>query len=280
MGCIDGSLAPFRSDRTAGGAVSPRVVLGGLGYLGSADNWVKTRSWNDFKCWAEVDEYLPTTLDSHGLSDPVFTITLRMANTRSGGRGSRGGGGGSRRAGANNNNSNAGNNNNNAGNNNANAAEQQAVAAALAEVNAGDPAEAANYQNVRNALTTNGGFPNAVGGATDKFLLSAGGLFRDQQTLARSVPNEIDAAVTAHNRQNKGFGQGITPQHSSLLHGFAHVFRLERSGGRPLDQARLQALVPTLTSQTIIDAGEKLKEVQEIKEGPQPQFADMVLGEG
>ncbi|EJK59892.1 hypothetical protein THAOC_19833 [Thalassiosira oceanica] len=27
MGCIDGSLAPFRSDRTAGGAVSPRVVL-------------------------------------------------------------------------------------------------------------------------------------------------------------------------------------------------------------------------------------------------------------
>ncbi|EJK67842.1 hypothetical protein THAOC_11062, partial [Thalassiosira oceanica] len=197
-----------------------------------------------------------------------------MANTRSGSRGGRGGGGGSRRAGANNNNSNAGNNNNNAGNNNANAAEQQAVAAALAEVNAGDPAEAANYQNVRNA------FPNAVGGVTDKFLLSAGGILRDQLTLARSAPNEIDAAVTAHNRQNKGFGQGITPQHSAFLHGFTHVFRLERSGGRPLDRARLQALVPTLTSQTIIDAGEKLKEVQEIKEGPQPQFADMVLGEG
>ncbi|EJK51482.1 hypothetical protein THAOC_29340 [Thalassiosira oceanica] len=195
-------------------------------------------------------------------------------------RGGRGSGGGSRRAGANNNNSNAGNNNNNAGNNNANAAEQQAVAAALAEVNAGDPAEAANYQNVRNAFTTNGGFPNAVGGVTDKFLLSAGGIFLDQQTLARSAPNEIDAAVTAHNRQNKGFGQGITPQHSAFLHGFAHVFRLERSGGRPLDRARLQALVPTLTSQTIIDAGEKLKEVQEIKEGPQPQFDEMVLGEG
>ncbi|EJK43953.1 hypothetical protein THAOC_37553 [Thalassiosira oceanica] len=78
----------------------------------------------------------------------------------------------------------------------------------------------------------------------------------------------------------KGFGQGITPRQSSFLHGFAHVFRLERSGGRPLDRARLQALVPTLTSQTIIDAGEKLKEMQEIREGPQPQFADMVLGEG
>mmetsp|Transcript_24342 Transcript_24342/g.57862 ORF Transcript_24342/g.57862 Transcript_24342/m.57862 type:complete len:85 (+) Transcript_24342:139-393(+) len=51
-------------------------------------------------------------------------------------------------------------------------------------------------------------------------------------------------------------------------------------GGRLLDQARLQALVPTLTSQTIIDAGEKLKEMQEIREGPQPQFTDMVLGEG
>ncbi|EJK65706.1 hypothetical protein THAOC_13410 [Thalassiosira oceanica] len=169
-----------------------------------------------------------------------------MASTRSGGRGSRGGGGGSRRA--NNSNSNAGNNNNNAGNNNTNAAEQQTVAAALAEVNAGDPAEAANYQNVRNALTTNGGFPNAVGGATDKFLLSAGGIFRDQLTLARSDPKEIDAAVIAQNRQNKGFGQGITPQHSSFLHGFPHVFQAQ---GGARDQG-----------------------------GPQPQFADMVLGEG
>ena len=82
-----------------------------------------------------------------------------MATTRGGGRGGRGG---SRRA----SNNNAGTNN--AGNNNANTAEQQAVAAALAEVNAGDPAEAANYHNVRNVLTTNGRFPNAVGGATDK----------------------------------------------------------------------------------------------------------------
>jgi len=42
----------------------------------------------------------------------------------------------------------------------------------------------------------------------------------------------------------------------------------------------LQALVPTLTSQTIIDAGEKLNEMQDIKDGPQPQFSEMMLGEG
>ena len=102
----------------------------------------------------------------------------------------------------------------------------------------------------------------------------------DQQHLARTDPKEIEAVITAHNRQNKGFGQGITPRHSSFLHGLAHVFRLERSGGRPVDRARLQALVPTLTSQTITDAGEKLKEMQDIKDGPQPQFSEMMLGEG
>ncbi|EJK68530.1 hypothetical protein THAOC_10279, partial [Thalassiosira oceanica] len=31
-----------------------------LGHLGSADDWVETSSRNDFKCWTEVDEYLPT----------------------------------------------------------------------------------------------------------------------------------------------------------------------------------------------------------------------------
>ncbi|EJK55373.1 hypothetical protein THAOC_24899, partial [Thalassiosira oceanica] len=83
---------------------------------------------------------------------------------------------------------------NNAGNNNANTTEQQAVAAALAGIDVGDPAEKANYKAVRTVLTMIGGFPNA----TDKFLLSTRGIMRDQLTLARSEPKEIDTAVTAH----------------------------------------------------------------------------------
>ena len=47
-----------------------------------------------------------------------------------------------------------------------------------------------------------------------------------------------------------------------------------------MDGASLQAFTPTITSQMIIDAGDCLKEMQQIKEGPQPQFDDIVLGEG
>ena len=127
---------------------------------------------------------------------------------------------------------------------------------------------------------TIGGLPFARGGPVDRYLLSTGGIFLDQTALARSDPKDIEESISAHNRQNKGFGQSITPGHGSVLHGLAHVFRLERSGGKPVDRASLQAFTPTITSQMIIDAGDCLKEMQQIKEGPQPQFDDIVLGEG
>ena len=194
-----------------------------------------------------------------------------------GGRGGRGGGRGGGNANANNAGGGAG------GGANAGPTDrelqQQALTAALAAVH-NDPTEGGNYAIMRNLLVVEGGFPATQGGPTDRLLLSAGDLLRDQAALALSDPKDIAAIVTAHNRQNKGFGEGITPRQSSFLHGLAHVFRRELSSGRPVDRTRLRAFAPTITSLMIIEATANLKEMQEIKDGPDPTFQPMVVGEG
>ena len=81
----------------------------------------------------------------------------------------------------------------------------------------------------------------------------------DQESLARSDPKDIDAGVTAHNRQNKGFGQGITPKQSSFLHGLAHAFRLERSGG---ETSGLSALASSRTHPYLSNDHRRRREAQ------------------
>ena len=107
-------------------------------------------------------------------------------------------------------------------------AEEQAVAASLAQVDAAPAANKNNYYTMRTLLVTTGA--SRLHKETDRYLLPTGAVFLDQTALARSDPKGIEASISAHNRQNKGFGQGITPGHGSVLHGLTHVFRLERSG--------------------------------------------------
>ncbi|EJK54261.1 hypothetical protein THAOC_26134, partial [Thalassiosira oceanica] len=85
-GCPAGtsSLPSSLTSFARGGWVGP-------GHLGSADDWVKTSSRIDFKCWTEVDEYLPTrdadeypfrrSVARHGRSSPE-TYSLLMPAIR------------------------------------------------------------------------------------------------------------------------------------------------------------------------------------------------------